>query len=330
MSLLLSSFLLTAALTPLNDLGAQEFRWGLIGGLWADGSNSMPAAHAEAGLRHAAKVVPRDAAGKPSPNGKIAFLSIGSVNTALTFDAMMKMAAESGRVAPNVVMLNAAVPGVGGSQWGAPWDAIYNRTRKQVLQPAGLTELQVQAVWLQLATEYPTTPLPIQTADAYVLKGWYAEALRALKEHYPNLAVAYLSSREYAGYATQSTWNPEPFAYESGFSVRWAILGQVAYMRDGGFWDTRVGILNYDRNAPWITWGPYFWADGENARADGLRWLRDDFTATGDVLSEQGAQKTGELLYRFLLREPTATWFRNGEEPPPEAPSSPRKRAVRH
>jgi hypothetical protein len=187
--------------------------------------------------------------------------------------------------------------------------------KTSTLAPAGVSEEQVQAVWLQLSTEYPEPPLPIQSADAYTLKGWFAESLRALKDRYPNLQVAYLSSREYGGYA-KTNWNPEPYAYESGLSVRWTILGQIEYMRTGFFWDTRVGTLDHSRNAPWISWGPYFWADGETPRSDGLTWSESDFGPTGDLLSEQGAQKTSEMLLDFLLREPTASWFRSGVEVP--------------
>ena len=44
-----------------------------------------------------------------------------------------------------------------------------------------------------------------------------ATILNMAKERYPNLRVAYLSSRIYAGYAT-TPLNPEPYAYESAFS----------------------------------------------------------------------------------------------------------------
>ena len=42
----------------------------------------------------------------------------------------------------------------------------------------------------------------------------------------PNVKLAYLSSRTYGGYAT-TPLNPEPYAYESGFSVKWLIEGQL-------------------------------------------------------------------------------------------------------
>ena len=80
---------------------------------------------------------------------------------------------------------------------------------------------------------------------------------------------------------------------------------------------TRIGDLNYDKGvAPWITWGPYLWANGTTPRSDGLTWERDDFLSNGESLSEQGAHKAATLLFDFLLHEPTAAnWFLNPAMP---------------
>src|SRR6266513_744520 len=96
------------------------------------------------------------------------------------------------------------------------------------------SEKQVQAAWIQMNTNETAPPLPRQDAEAYRVKGYIATALRNLKARYPNLQVAYLSSRVYGGYAAS-----EPYAYESALSVRWVILGQVTLMRTGFLWDTR-------------------------------------------------------------------------------------------
>ena len=53
------------------------------------------------------------------------------------------------------------------------------------------------------------------------------KSLQLAKEHFPNLRIAYLSSRVYGGYATVPL-NPEPYAYEGAFAVRWLILDQLA------------------------------------------------------------------------------------------------------
>ena len=52
------------------------------------------------------------------------------------------------------------------------------------------------------------------------------QIVRMLKGRFPNLQLAYVSSRSYAGYATTEL-NPEPYAYESAFAVRWLIQDQI-------------------------------------------------------------------------------------------------------
>jgi hypothetical protein len=87
---------------------------------------------------------------------------------------------------------------------------------------------------------------------------------------FPNLKIAYLSSRVYAGYAS-TPLNPEPHAYETAFAVKWVIAGQIAGQP----------ALNYDPaqktvRRPWLAWGPYLWADGLKGRQDGLVYRRED------------------------------------------------------
>lgn len=147
----------------------------------------------------------------------------------------------------SLLFINAAVEGFDSASWTAPKvESNFSRIRDTLLLPAGVTEKQVQVAWVQMMTNFPARPLPIQDADAYRLKGALAETLRELKTRYPNLQIAYLSSRVYGGYAI-SAWNPEPFAYESAFSVRWIITGQIIQMRTGFVPDTRIGSIDYKR-----------------------------------------------------------------------------------
>lgn len=301
------------ATVPINDLGAAPFGWGYYGGLYEDGSTTVPPDHLAAGMRRASLIRPLDANGNPSPDGKVVFLSVGFGETARIADAFAQMAASDRRAdRQSLVIVDGAHDGFDGTAWVEPAvDANFKRINEQVLAPAGVTEKQVQAAWVEMVTNNPQQSLPPQWADAYVLKVYVASALRDLKARYPNLQVAYLSSRVYGGYATTS-WNPEPFAYESGMTMRWVIMGQVTLMRTGFLWDTRISDLDYDKGvAPWVAWGPYLWADGTMPRSDGLTWERDDFNVDGETLSDKGARKGASLLLDFLLQEPTAAnWFR--------------------
>src|SRR4030095_3761934 len=93
--------------------------------------------------------------------------------------------------------------------------------------PQGLSEAQVQAVWVKVANAQPTISLPDPNADAFALLGGLGNIARARKDPCPQWEGVFFPSRIYAGYAS-TTLNPEPYAYESGFAVKWLIEAQIA------------------------------------------------------------------------------------------------------
>jgi hypothetical protein len=137
------------------------------------------------------------------------------------------------------------------------------------------------------------------------LKDDLVVVLQKLKGRFPNLRLAYLSSRIYAGYAT-TPLNPEPYAYESAFAVRWLIRDQ-ANGAPGLNYDPEKGQVK----APVLLWGPYLWADGTKGRkTDELVWRRDDLAGDGTHPSPSGRRKVGELLLTFFSTDTTAKrWF---------------------
>jgi hypothetical protein len=119
-----------------------------------------------------------------------------------------------------------------------------------------------------------------------------------LKIRYPNIRIAYFSSRIRA-YTSPRGLSPEPTAYETGFAVRWAIENQIH-----GAADLRLDV------APWMSWGPYLWADGTVPRSEGLTYpcsdLESDFTHPGPAAE----RKVAEQLKAFLMVDPTSVpWF---------------------
>ena len=126
-----------------------------------------------------------------------------------------------------------------------------------------------------------------------------------MQERFPNVKIAYVSSRTYGGYAT-SPLNPEPYAYEGGFAVKWLIADQIAGKPE----------LNYDPakgpvRSPWIAWGPYVWADGVKANQDGQSYVREDYVEQdGTHPSPTGREKVAARLLEFLKSDSTAApWF---------------------
>ena len=310
---------LLAQRIPLNDLGSARYL-GFQGGLYEQGSNRPPADHAAVGLSAASRIVPRDRSGAPSPQGKIAFLSVGMSNTTQEFCAASgsvcapwsfvgQALADPAVEKKALVLVNGAMGGQTADVWDSASDSNYNRVRDTVLARDGLTEAQVQAAWVKVANPQPAIALPSAESDAWRLVRQMGDIVRSMKTRYPNLQIVYLSSRIYAGYAT-TTLNPEPYAYESGFAVKWLIQAQIDQMRNAGtIAEPRAGDLNY-ATTPWLSWGAYLWADGMNPRSDGLVWTRADLASDGTHPSQPGQQKVGALLLQFMKAEPTArNWF---------------------
>jgi hypothetical protein len=307
------------AVYPLTEMGQRTYK-GFTGGLYPAG-NDAPAAHAAAGIQRAHLVAPVDGAGNPSATGKYVLLSMGMSNTTQEFcggdgaqqcDAPSFMGSAAADATVNhstLAIVNGAAGGQASESWDAPTDANYDRVRDTRLVPLGLTEQQVQIVWVKVARPGPTAALPAVNADAYLLERDIGNILRAIKVRYPNVRQVFLSSRIYAGYAT-TTLNPEPYAYESGFAVKWAIEAQIRQLETGAIVDTRAGDLAYDGAAPWAAWGPYLWAEGEYARLDGLTWVPADFAADGTHPATSGRAKVAAALLAFFKTSAfTRCWF---------------------
>jgi lysophospholipase L1-like esterase len=294
----------------LTDMGTRTY-YGLSGGLYPDHSNTMPAAHRAAAITRALRVQARDAAGNPLPAGKYILLSIGLSNTTQEFSAFQPLAAADAAVNhTQLVIVDGAAGGKTAPMWAAPTSVEYDRVRDTRLVPLGLSEAQVAAVWLKVANSTPTRHLPATDADATTLAQQLSDIARALRTRYPNLQMVFISSRIYAGYAT-STLNPEPYAYESGFSVKRVVQAQIDQMAQGNsIVDAMEGNLAYDTAAPWIAWGPYLWADGLTARSDGLTWAPSDLGPDGTHPSDAGRAKVASMLLDFFKTQPmTRCWF---------------------
>ena len=306
--------------TPINDLGEGLYLDQFQGGWYPGGLNTAPAEHGAAGLDRAIGMQPLDPDGNPDPQGVYVLLSIGMSNTTQEFCSQsgaepcnpwtfMGQAAQHPDVNQiQLEIVNGARGGQAASTWDSPNDPNYNRIRDQVLAPKGLTEAQVRIVWVKVANPGPTQSLPSPQADAYVLLAQLGDIARTLKLRYPNLELVFLSSRIYAGYAS-TPLNPEPYAYESAFAVKWLIEAQIDQMA-GGKADPIAGNLSYETVAPWVGWGAYPWADGLVPRSDGLIWECSDLENDGTHPSMSGEHKVGTLLLDFFLQSPfTQPWF---------------------
>jgi len=311
----------SVGLTPVDDLGTGLYLGQFEGGLYPNGLNQPPAAHAAEGIARAEAMQALDGNGEPTPTGTIVLLSIGMSNTTQEFCS--QSSAEpcdpwtfvgQAAVHPDVdhttlVIVNGARGGQAASAWDSPLDTMYDDVRDNKLAPKGLTEKQVQIVWVKQANPGPTVSLPNANADAFQLKRSLADIARAVKVRYPNCKIIFYSNRIYAGYAS-TTLNPEPYAYESGFAVKWVIEAQIDQAAGGGI-DAVAGDLDFDSVAPFLAWGPNLWADGLMPRSDGLVWTCADMQNDGTHPAAAAEQKVGAMLLRFMIDSPfSAPWFR--------------------
>lgn len=285
----------STGLTALTDSAGVVYE-GERGGLYPGGANVMPASHLASGLTLARAIGPLDAGGRADAAGRYAFISVGMSNTTQEFSTFKPLADNDPAKDARLIVVDGAQGGVTAADWSNPgcpcWTVLDSRLRN-----AGISASQVATAWVKLANRQPSEGWP---AHARRLSEDAALVLRLLKSRFPNLVLAYLSSRIYAGYAT-TPLNPEPYAYQSGLATRWVIEQQLA------------GALTYDGSAaaaPWIAWGPYLWADGLRGRGDGLAWACSDFNSDGTHPSETGRQKVASRLLEFVRSDPTAReWY---------------------
>lgn len=286
---------------PITDMNQSEFYKGMDGGLYGQWSNEVPEDHRIAAIGELATIQPLDSLGNPSPDGKIVMVSIGMSNTNGAFDAFTEISESDPDLSPELVFVNGARPGNDAIDWATDiknsWENVDVKLAQNNVYP-----LQVQVAWLYLAYRNPLEAFPV---SAEKLKGYIKTILNTLKDKYPNVKIAYLTSREYAGYSEPGASNPEPFAYESVFANRWLIEEQI-----NGDPDLNYNPAFGEIKAPLLLWGPYTWANGTTPRNDGLFWTRDDFSADGMHPSEQGYQKLGQLMHDFFkFNELSSSWF---------------------
>jgi hypothetical protein len=307
-----------AGVKPLSDMAPGETYKGVEGGLYPGGRSERPAEHEAAGLKRARRIEPLDPARKPAAAGKIVVMSVGMSNAIQAFGAFMRRAQGEPDINPRVVLVNAAQGSMtadlvqdiegglllpDGSRWKY-WPRVDG-----ILKCAGVTRAQVQVAWIKEADRGPDQGFP---AAARVLQGELANIVRILHDRFPNLRSVYLSSRTYAGWA-KIRLNPEPYAYESGFSIKWLVEQQIQGDPALNF-DARRGPVK----APWLSWGPQLWANGETPRGDGFRYEPADFSpADGTHESPQGQEKIGRLFVEFFKTDTTTRgWFLRAPGPP--------------
>ncbi|MBI5803695.1 SGNH/GDSL hydrolase family protein [Candidatus Pacearchaeota archaeon] len=286
---------------PLTDLKTSTYK-GYEGGLYPDGENSPPQDYLPIGLRKSSEIKPLDEKGLPASDGKIVLLTTGMSNVAQESKEFIQSYKPKNK---NLIIVNGAQGGVdavdmsgfGTEKSREEFNRYWNEILPDNLEKEGVDAKQVQVVWLKQALSSPglneeTKNFP---DDANELKKNLLQITKILEQKFPNLKIIYISSRTYAGCA-KTPKNPEPYAYQSGFAVKWLI---------------EDFIKEKENSSVWIAWGPYIWADGETPRGDGLVYFCSDFREDdGTHPSEAGQKKVARLLNEFFSTEVTSkNWY---------------------
>jgi hypothetical protein len=310
---------------PLTQFQPGQLYLGAFPGFLYENSNSVPVDHDRDGQTFASQIEPLDAQGRPSPHGKIVAISVGFSNWTIEWCSatrsncipqsfVMQAAANPLVNHATLVLVNCAKGGESAERWVDNSFGNYTQC-KEALQRQHVTEAQVQIILYKDGLEFPTRALnpttrcsPVSLVDACQYEHYVGQTARFVKRQYPSLKQMFLHSRIYGGYAAPGTLNPEPYAYEYGFSTKWLIEAQIQQLRTGTI-DATAGDLSYSA-APWLAWGPYLWAAGPMPRADGLKWTEPDYVADLTHPGTPGVQQVVTQLMSFYLQSPYSPWFR--------------------
>jgi hypothetical protein len=291
-------------LVPITDLGGGTYL-GVEGGLYGGGSNVRPAAHDAAGVSIAQGIGPLDVNGNRDPNGVYALIGIGVSVTRTVQNQFQPMEQADPLLHSKLKIINAAIDDTFAADWSNVHSGVWQTVLNYYLPYAGVSPKQVVAAFV-LVPHPGNGPGNIFPTDLGKQESDIGNIVRNLHTYFPNLKLAYLTSPFYGGYSVSKY--PEPDPYQSGFAHSAVIQDQI----------NGDPTLNYDPAkgpvvAPWLSWGPYIWANGLNPRSDGLVWSCQDLTGDGTHPSTPaGRDKASGLIVPVFKTDDTTTpWFLN-------------------
>lgn len=283
----------STGLINIADLGFGKYLGQFSGGYYLGGSNIMPVWH---------KAVVPDL--EPI-NGKVVMMSLGMSNTTDVWCyaghgqhtpddcdsiSFSRKILDDPTRRDEIFLVDGALNGEDALGWAESIDGPGWLWAKAQLELAGVSETDVQVIWILSSIAFPSISLPSPNADALQFLEALQQILVHAKIRYPNLNRVYISNRVYSGYSAASL-NPEPYAYEYGFAIKWVV-------------GARLGQTD-----PWVAWGPDLWADGAVGREhDELVYGCDDFQSDGLHLDESGIDKITDYMVDWF-RENTNFMF---------------------
>jgi hypothetical protein len=111
-----------------------------------------------------------------------------------------------------------------------------------------ITINQVQIAWVKLALIRSPTYEPFPTHFQQFQRD-LEMTMRNLKTVFPNIKMAFVSARTRSYSDFVMGLNPEPFAYETGFGVKWMIQKQITV-------DPTLRFSGLNPVALYLSWDP--------------------------------------------------------------------------
>lgn len=282
--------------TPVSELTKETFH-GYSGGKYPGNSNAIPFAHFSRGMELANRITPLDREGNADSVGKVGFVILGFSTAAMTGNVFkwiysMKQADSQFTIAIGAqggMDINAMIdPGSG------YWEKADSDIRAE-----GLTNAQIQLAWVSTGDMLFSEPeFP---AYSLTLADKYRDLLYTMQRHYPNLKIAFLSDRTFAGYIDDKGPQKlaEPTAYFTGWAVKFFISRQL--QQEAGYSYLEM---------PFVDWGPQLWTNGAAGNSKNYRWDCDDAAKGGIHPTAKGRSKEALVLYHFFSHHPyTSRWF---------------------
>lgn len=292
----------TTNLIPIMDLVGKQYR-GYNGGKYSTG-NLRPPLQLNRAIYQAQQIKPLDSAGVENyTNGKIIFAAVGASNPATEFNKLIEHCDTFKKINKKLRLFNTCVGGTGIQKMNESTDNYWVQAYKK-LNDSGYSAKQVQVVWVEQEntqnadTSFPSAPLGLM-AD-------YQKLLGVIYQKFPNVKIVYINQRAFAGYVdiTPGVIGKGlhfPRDYYNGWCIKWLIEKQIN--NEAGF--------KFPSELPFIDWATSFWADGKNARSDGLSYdCNTDYGGDGLHLSELGEQKAGAILFNYFKNDTVSKyWF---------------------
>lgn len=304
----------STGLIPLTDFG-YSYYGPFRGGLYPGFMNEMPETHLNKGKALSNSMVPLDGEGNVDwETGNILMIGMGGSTASNAFNSMTDTLNtwDYEGVNPCMKLKGLFYGGKDLQDMINTTDPFYWNYLQDKLDARGDTWDNIQIVWMQTHSELPTYD---SIAFVKTLVSQYITLLQRMQDSMANVKQVFFTGFHYTGYTHPSheLYNvlSEPKAYWGNIAIKILIERQIAG-------DPELAFEGPNKKVPYIAWGPYWWADGENPRAsDGLTWscseYRDDDTGGGFHLEDSGKGKEALMFIDFLAtNEVTSKWYLDG------------------